>query len=193
MPLWFALLLKRQRRANILAPPWLHPESLELLVQAETVQYKESFTPAPVIKPPTIPNQNPSFITSAPFLPSATADAPSNGLPYHWLEIGELLLETAPDDLVEPDTVRRLMRDLREARMAKMRKGTDVLSGEGEGVRLTGVGAMEVAEGRGFITGVEDGLRKIGASKEIARREREAEERENGYTGTQDDDDDMEL
>ncbi len=33
--------------------------------------------------------------------------------------------------------------------------------------------------------------RKIGASKEQARREREAEERENGYAGaTQDDDDD---
>ena len=35
--------------------------------------------------------------------------------------------------------------------------------------------------------------RKIGASKEQARREREAEERENGYDGTQDEDDEMEF
>lgn len=192
VPLWLALLLKRQRRANILAPPWLHTQSLERLAHAETETFPDSFTPAPTVNPPSSSNINPSFIPSAPFLHSATADASPDGLPYHWLEIGELLLETAADDLVEPDNIRRLMRDIREARMAKMRRGTDVLSGEGEGVRLDGVGAMEVAEGRGFITGVVDGLRKISASKEIARREREAEERENGYEGTQDDDD-MEL
>ena len=55
-------------------------------------------------------------------------------------------------------------------------------------MRLDGVGAMEVGESRGFITGVINGLRKIGASKEQARKEREAEERENGYTGREDDD-----
>jgi GINS complex subunit 2 len=87
-----------------------------------------------------------------------------------------MLLDSAADDLVEPDTVRQLMRDLREVRAAKMRKGMEVLSGEGEGVRLDGVGAMEIGEGRGFITGVVDGLRKLGASREQARREREGEE-----------------
>lgn len=36
--------------------------------------------------------------------------------------------------------------------------------------------------------------RKIGASKELSRKEREAEERENGLGGAEDDeDDDMEL
>jgi GINS complex subunit 2 len=42
---------------------------------------------------------------------------------------------------------------------------------------------MEVSEGRAFIGGVVDGLRKIGASKEMSRREREAEEREGGIGG----------
>ena len=102
-----------------------------------------------------------------------------------------MLLEAAADDLVEPDSIRRLMRDLREVRMAKMRKGIEVLTGEGDGVRLDGVGAMEVGESRGFITGVIDGLRKIGASKEQARKEREAEDRENGYAGTGEEDDEM--
>lgn len=90
---------------------------------------------------------------------SCTADAPSDALPYHWLELGEILLDAAPDDLVEPDNVRRLMRDLREIRMAKMRAGVEVLDGGGGGVEMTGVGAMEVGEGRGFILGVVDGLR----------------------------------
>jgi GINS complex subunit 2 len=100
-----------------------------------------------------------------------------------------MLLDSAADDLVEPDRIRQLMRDLREVRAAKMRKGIEVLSGEGEGVRLDGVGAMEIGEGRGFIIGVVDGLRKLGASREQARKDREAEEGENGYGGDGDDDD----
>jgi GINS complex subunit 2 len=35
--------------------------------------------------------------------------------------------------------------------------------------------------------------RKIGATKEQARKEREAEERENGYGGAQEEEDDMEF
>lgn len=103
-----------------------------------------------------------------------------------------MLLEAAGDDVPEPDNVRRLMRDLREVRMAKMRAGVGVLEG-GREVNMNGVGGMEVAEGRAFIGGVVDGLRKIGASKEMSRREREAEERENGIGGGEEDEDDMDL
>ena len=91
-----------------------------------------------------------------------------------------MLLESAADDLIEPDTIRRLLRDLREVRMAKLRKGVSVLSGEGEGVRLDGVGAMEVAEQGAFIRGVVDNLRKLGGSREQARREERAMQRETG-------------
>ena len=103
-----------------------------------------------------------------------------------------MLLEAASDDIPEPDNVRRLMRDLREVRMAKMRAGVGVLEG-GREVNMNGVGGMEVAEGRAFIGGVVDGLRKIGASKEMSRREREAEERENGIGRGEDDEDDMDI
>ncbi|KAK3046100.1 DNA replication protein psf2, partial [Coniosporium uncinatum] len=186
IPLWFALLLKRQRRANISPPPWLQPASLRAILDFET-DHPEAFSPPPRLPPSTSDTRSP------PFLPSSTADAPPDALPYHWLELGELLLEAAPDDFQEPDQVRRLMRDLREVRMAKLRAGVNVLDAGG-GVQMNGVGGMEVAEGRAFIGGVIDGLRKIGASREQTRREREQEERENGYTGTADDDnDEMEL
>lgn len=69
------------------------------------------------------------------------------------------------------------MRDLREVRMAKMRAGVEVLEG-GREVRMNGVGGMEVAEGRAFIGGVVDGLRRIGVGKETSRREREEEGRQ---------------
>ncbi|MCJ1244929.1 DNA replication protein psf2 [Trapelia coarctata] len=182
LPLWLALLLKRQRRANILPPAWLSVASLTSILQQE--QESPGFSPAPPLPPHTN--------TSPPFVLSATADAPSDSLPYHWLELGEMLLDAASDDIPEPDHVRRLMRDLREVRMAKMREGVKVLEGARE-VKMNGVGGMEVAEGRAFIGGVVDGLRKIGASKELSRREREAEERESGLAGAEDDDDDMEM
>lgn len=185
IPLWFALLLKRQRRANIAPPPWLHPTSLAAILQFETEQSKDAFSPPPRL-PPSADGSN---TTSPPFLPSSITDAAADALPYHWLELGEILLEAAPDDFEEPDQVRRLMRDLREVRMAKLRAGVDVLVAGG-GFKMNGIGGMEVAEGRAFIGGVIDGLRKIGASREQQRRDREREERENGYTATADDDDD---
>ena len=95
---------------------------------------------------------------SPPFLPSSTSEAPADALPYHWLELGEMLLGAAADDFEEPDLVRRLMRDLQEVRMAKVRKGVEVLDAAG-GVKMNGVGGMEIAEGRAFICGVVDGLR----------------------------------
>jgi GINS complex subunit 2 len=50
---------------------------------------------------------------------------------------------------------------------------------------------MEVAEGREFIVGVMDGLRKLGASREAARRERE--EDEGGGAGGDSEDEEMGL
>ncbi|OOF99695.1 hypothetical protein ASPCADRAFT_503673 [Aspergillus carbonarius ITEM 5010] len=218
LPLWLALLLKRQRRANILPPPWLHPESLELILEIETQndEYQHAFSPPPPLpgqptprdrRPPTAaPRYTPSgekYYIAPPFLPQNMArdhipPGEPPALPFHWLEVGTMLLEAASDDLVEPDQTRRLLKELREVRMAKIRSGVDVLDAAatgGGGVALTGVGAMELGEGRRFITGVVDGLRRIGASKEQARREEMAEEMANGgYDGTQDyEDDEMEF
>ena len=80
--------------------------------------------------------------------------------------------------------------------MSKLRKGFKVL-GPGAGVKMNGVGGMEIAEVRGFVGGMVDGLRKINRSREEARKEREAEDRENGLGAggfrDEDDDDDMQL
>lgn len=181
LPLWLALLLKRQKRANILPPPWLHPDALSDILDLETTHFKDTFSP-----PPPLPSTKNDFHGSQdiqpsyPFVLSSTADSPADALPYHYLELSSMLLESAADDLIEPDTIRRLLRDLREVRMAKLRKGVGVLSGEGEGVRLDGVGAMEVAEQGAFIRGVVDNLRKLGGSREQARREERAMQRETG-------------
>ncbi|PIG69162.1 DNA replication complex GINS protein psf2 [Aspergillus arachidicola] len=202
LPLWLALLLKRQRRANILPPPWLHPESLSLILEIETQhhEYQHAFSPPPPLpgqpslrdrgqRPVAMPRYTPDggrYYPAPPFLPQNVAQdhVPSGELRHC-------------HSTVDPDQTRRLLKELREVRTAKIRSGVDVLdaaSTGGGGVALTGVGAMEVGEGRGFIAGVVDGLRKIGASKEQARREQMAEDMANGgYDATQDDDDDMEF
>ena len=183
VPLWLALLLKKQGRANIAPPPWLHTSSLSHILEFETEHSKEAFSPSPKLPPG-------NSTMSPPFLLSSTVEAQRDALPYHWLELGELILQAAPDDVEDVDQVRRLMRDLREVRMAKLRAGVGELDAAG-GLQLNGVGGMELSEGRLFIGGVIDGLRRINASKEQARREREEEERENGFTGGDGDDDDM--
>ncbi|KAJ6135604.1 hypothetical protein N7512_000764 [Penicillium capsulatum] len=214
LPLWLALLLKRQRRANIMPPAWLHPEALGLILEVESQHqdYKNAFSPPPPLpgqpsvldrglEPTARPQYTPDghrYYAAPPFLPHNTAqvtisrDPPA--LPFHWVEVGNMLLDAASDDLVDPDQVRRLLKDLREVRMAKIRSGVDAMDAAatgGGGVALTGVGAMEVGEERGFLSGVVDGLRKIGASKEQARREQMAEQRANGgYDENQDEEED---
>lgn len=162
LPLWLALLLKRQRRANILPPPWLNPEALSAILDIE-VDNEDLFSPPPPLPAAkTLPSDQyldqTALEVSAPFLPSSTSNALPDALPYHWLELSHMLLSHASDDFEEADTVRRLLRDLKEVRMAKLRKGFRVLEA-GAGVQMNGVGALEIAESRSFIAGVVDGLR----------------------------------
>jgi GINS complex subunit 2 len=130
------------------------------------------FSPSPILPPPTTTgahpdDDEPSYLShstlelSTPFLKDThTSRAQATALPYHWLELGHLLLTHASDDIEEADAVRRLLRDLREVRMSKLRKGFRVLEG-GAGLQINGVGGMEVAEVRGFVGGVVDGLRWV--------------------------------
>ncbi|KAF2971229.1 hypothetical protein GQX73_g2377 [Xylaria multiplex] len=202
LPLWLALLLKKQRRANIVPPPWLLPASLQEIVHTETNIDPEAFSPPPpapmrsdgrgVARPYATAgsgNGERELILAPPFLPSCTQDAPSGYLPYHWLEIAETLLAHAADDIPNAPEVRALLRDLQEVRAAKMRASTRHLEGGGGVLNIRGVGAMELAESRGFVLGVVDGVRKLGASVEAGRREEELERGADGDGS----DDDMEL
>ncbi|KAI9745417.1 MAG: DNA replication protein psf2 [Claussenomyces sp. TS43310] len=183
LPLWLALLLHRQRRANILPPPWLSSGSLAAILEAE-IQDADLLSPAPPW-PSQASSPRDGAIVSPPFLHSSTGDADEGRLPYHWLEMGEILLSACSDDIPNSALVRGLLRDLREVRQSKLRAGMKALRGGGV-LNLRGVGAMEIAGERGFVVGVMGGLRALGASKERERRDREAE-------GDEDEDDDMDV
>ncbi|KAI0022301.1 hypothetical protein F4780DRAFT_777685 [Xylariomycetidae sp. FL0641] len=198
VPLWLALLLKKQRRANIVPPPWLLPASLQDLVHQETNVDAEAFSAPP--PPPRVGDgrgaahayggggDDDRLLLAPPFLPSCTQRAPPGYLPYHWLEIAETLLAHAADDVPGAPEVRALLRDLQEVRAAKLRGSTKALEGGGGVLSLRGVGAMELAESRGFVLGVVDGVRKIGASVEASRREEEEERAERGGDDDESDD-----
>ncbi|KAF7546814.1 hypothetical protein G7Z17_g8151 [Cylindrodendrum hubeiense] len=190
LPLWLAILLKKQRRANIVPPPWLHPDSLRDVIFHETKVDPHHWAPPP---PPPVRADglgnarrlnsfmDDEVVLSPPFLPSCTSDAPSGSLPYHWFEVAEMLLAHAGDDIPASSEVRSLLRDLQEVRAAKMRMSTAELENGVDSVMpLRGVGAMEVSESRGFVIGVLEGLRKIGTSTEVARREDEANKAADG-------------
>ncbi len=91
-----------------------------------------------------------------------------------------------------------LVRSIREVRQAKIREGLGTLEGGGV-VSLRGVSGLEVSEERGFMVGVMDGLREIGANREWLRRKEEvagggaASARARTATQGVDEDDDIEM
>lgn len=173
-------------------PAWLLPDSLRDIIHQEKNVNPAAFSPPPPppVRADAVGNAHrirDTIKLSPPFVASCTTEAPPAALPYHWFEIAEILVAHASDDIPSASEVRSLLRDLQEIRAAKMRKSTtDLDQGVGGVMQLRGVGAMELAESRGFILGVIEGVRKIGASAEANRREEEEEGR-----GADDDDDDM--
>lgn len=171
-------------------PPWLHPESLRNVIFHETKIDPNRWAPPPPppVRADSLGNarrlntfEDDDVVLSPPFLPSCTSDAPSGSLPFHWFEVAEMLLAHAADDIPTSSEVRSLLRDLQEVRAAKMRASTAELeNGVDSVMSLRGVGAMELSESRGFVIGVLEGLRKVGASTEASRREEEANKRAGG-------------
>jgi GINS complex subunit 2 len=164
--------------------------SLEAILKTE-LENPDIFSPAPPW-----PNSSSSKtsrsgeIVSPPFLPQNTiTDGKEGTLPYHYLELSEILLTHSPDSFPSSsphhnlNTIRSLLRDIREVRQSKLRAGMKGLEGGGV-VSLRGVGAMEICVERGFVVGAIGGLRVLGQSREGARREREAEEGGGGDYGT---------
>ncbi|KDE05090.1 hypothetical protein MVLG_04530 [Microbotryum lychnidis-dioicae p1A1 Lamole] len=61
-------------------------------------------------------------------LQEETTDEGFSDLPRDYLEVSKILLEVALDDIAQPDKVRLLLKDIREARQAKVRAGLAALN-----------------------------------------------------------------
>ncbi|KAI5302800.1 DNA replication protein psf2 [Ascosphaera pollenicola] len=208
IPLWLALLLKRQKRARIMPPAWLNVDNLSMILELETdnAKLQDSFSPPPPLATDRKDDEEPEmkftldgqkYYDAPPFIMQSHAvddfdiGASDTRLPYHWLELATILLDAASDDIPAADQVRMILKELRETRMEKMRKkitSLDTTAGEGsgQGLAFTGVGGMEIGESRVFMSEVAETLRQIGTSKEEAYKERARDE----ALGYDDDDDD---
>jgi GINS complex subunit 2 len=69
---------------------------------------------------------------------------------------------SASDDIVEPELTRRLLRDLREVRQAKARKGIDTIVDTH--LQMDNLGVMEINEIR-FLDQALDRLRMLSTAK----------------------------
>ncbi|KAI9205443.1 GINS complex, PSF2 component [Polychytrium aggregatum] len=83
-------------------------------------------------------------------------------LPFHHLEMAHLLLESASDDIEKPDTVRTLLKDIREVRQGKSRKGLSELNPQY--LQINNLGLMEINEIRPFFAGAFNVVRKIAST-----------------------------
>lgn len=133
VPIWLALLLKRQKRAIIVPPAWLNTDDLETRLEEEKKTDSQGLTSG------------------------------FSKLPFQWIEISDLLLDVAYDDIPDADLVRRLLRDLRETRQAKAREGLEVL--EDKMLQMDNIGLTEVNEIRALFSGSMDVLRRLQETK----------------------------
>ena len=161
LPLWLALLLHRQRRADIRLPAWLSVPTLERALGLETAAANAAALAPGAGLPPPDP-QGGTVVVSPPFVRGDDGAGDGDALPYHWREIAHLLLTRPATGAATPSpdetALRHLLRDVADARGAKLRRGMRVL-GPGAGVRMNGVGGAEVAEVRAWVGGTVDGLR----------------------------------
>ncbi|KAL5527507.1 hypothetical protein ACEPAG_6308 [Sanghuangporus baumii] len=72
-----------------------------------------------------------------------------SSFPFRYAEIAKVLLDVASDDLDQPDKIRTILKDLREARQSKIRDTLIKLNPTS--LKMAGVSAMEMNEVRSFF------------------------------------------
>lgn len=95
------------------------------------------------------------------YLVAETTENEFSTLPFRYLEISKVLLDIASDDLMHPDRIRLLLKDIREARQAKIRQGLPGVGGPV--VNIPNVSAMEINEVRPFFIKAMGVLQKLSA------------------------------
>jgi len=77
------------------------------------------------------------------------SEAAFSNLPFRFAEVAKVILDVASDDLENPDKLRSLLKDLREARQAKSRDGLKHL--DHSELSLPNLCSMEINEIRPFF------------------------------------------
>ncbi|KAF8580589.1 Psf2-domain-containing protein [Ramaria rubella] len=92
-------------------------------------------------------------------LSQETSKEDFSSLPFRFAEIGKVMLDVASDDLHDPDKIRSLLKDLREARQSKTREHLQKINDST--LELSHLCSMEINEVRPFFTRAMDVMGKI--------------------------------
>ncbi|GAA5856490.1 hypothetical protein JCM8547_008767 [Rhodosporidiobolus lusitaniae] len=98
-------------------------------------------------------------------------DANFSDLPRDYLEVAKVLLEVASDDVPSPDRIRLLLKDIREARQAKVREGLAAVNAVH--LAMPNLSTLELSELRPFFSLAFQRLSQLDPDSE---RHRETEE-----------------
>ncbi|RPA83631.1 Psf2-domain-containing protein [Ascobolus immersus RN42] len=153
IPLWLALLLKKQKRCNIIPPDWMAYEHLELALKEE--------------------NENAArFTDKLPYRWLEISELLLDGAADDFPQYGNNARRGEGDG----GDIRVLLRGLREIRQAKARAGMNENLG-GAYVQMTGLGLMEVTELKPYAISVMNDMQKLALPKDT-RQERDDEDME---------------
>jgi GINS complex subunit 2 len=145
VPLWMAINLKLKRKCRIIAPDWL--------TVGTCASQRSSY----------LDLRTRSIEVLQAHLARETTQPEFSDLPFRFSEVSKLLLDVASDDLENPDKIRSLLKDLREARQAKSREGLDKL--DHNELTLLNLCSMEINEIRPFFVRSMDILAKLQPTK----------------------------
>lgn len=96
-------------------------------------------------------------------------------LPWNWLEMSNIILARAADDLTDSHSqIRSLIQDLRELRQLKARRGLRELNESN--IQLHGLSLMEINEIRPFVLNVMGKLHQLHNSVRMEEAEYDDEE-----------------
>ncbi|KAJ3287837.1 DNA replication protein psf2 [Borealophlyctis nickersoniae] len=154
VPLWLAVTLKKKQKCKIQPPEWMDtgegpfflvgpPRTSRLLTYSVYLLHGKNILAEELQAKLDEETNKPEF----------------SSLPFHYMEIAHALLDCASDDIPNAETVRTLLRDLREKRQAKARQGLETL--DTQYLQMDGLGLMEINEIRPFFTKAFDALRKL--------------------------------
>lgn len=141
IPLWMAMILKKQRFCRLVPPTWFRERKLKEFLMFE--------------------KKNPYKFSS---------------LPWNWMIITKLFLNKFQEDLDSEsniDTIRGLLQDIREIRMAKVQKGIEILNESH--LQLDNLSLLEINEFRPFIITTMNKMKNLHKSSLTEEDLREAE------------------
>ncbi|KAI7902145.1 DNA replication complex GINS protein PSF2 [Cokeromyces recurvatus] len=123
VPIWLALLMKKNNKCSIICPDWLNIDFLKKRQEEEEKEQEFS------------------------------------NLPFHYMELSQMLLDAAPDDIPNAEQIHKILQDLQETREAKAREGFKALDDKWLG--MNNLSFMEINKIRPFFSLAFNEMRKL--------------------------------